>query len=59
MTIITIVGAGVMGSALTFPAADNRNEVRLVGTHLDEAIIQSPMARSSIELTPTEASSSP
>lgn len=41
MTIITIVGAGVMGSALTFPAADNNNEVRLVGTHLDEAIIES------------------
>ena len=41
MTIITIIGAGVMGSALTFPAADNQNEVRLVGTHLDEAIIES------------------
>jgi len=41
MAIITIVGAGVMGSALTFPAADNNNEVRLVGTHLDEAIIES------------------
>lgn len=41
MAIITIVGAGVMGSALTFPAADNNNEVRLVGTHLDEAIIDS------------------
>jgi len=36
---MTIVGAGVMGSALTFPAADNGNEVRLVGTHLDEPII--------------------
>ncbi len=41
MAIITIVGAGVMGSALTFPAVDNGNEVRLVGTHLDEAIITS------------------
>lgn len=41
MAIITIVGAGVMGSALTFPAADNKNEVRLVGTHLDEVIIES------------------
>ncbi|MBL8119599.1 MAG: glycerol-3-phosphate dehydrogenase [Anaerolineae bacterium] len=41
MAVITIVGAGVMGSALTFPAADNGNEVRLVGTHLDEEIIQS------------------
>jgi glycerol-3-phosphate dehydrogenase (NAD(P)+) len=41
MALITIVGAGVMGSALTFPAADNGNEVRLVGTHLDEDIIES------------------
>jgi glycerol-3-phosphate dehydrogenase (NAD(P)+) len=39
MTIITVVGAGVMGTALTFPAADNGHEVRLVGTHLDEEII--------------------
>lgn len=41
MAVITVVGAGVMGSALTFPAADNGNEVRLVGTHLDEDIIAS------------------
>jgi glycerol-3-phosphate dehydrogenase (NAD(P)+) len=36
-----MVGAGVMGTALTYPAADNNHTVRLVGTHLDEAIIQS------------------
>lgn len=41
MAIITVVGAGVMGSALTYPAADNGHEVRLVGTHLDEEIIAS------------------
>ncbi len=41
MAVITIVGAGVMGTALTFPAADNGHEVRLVGTHLDDAIIES------------------
>jgi glycerol-3-phosphate dehydrogenase (NAD(P)+) len=41
MAILTIIGAGVMGSALTFPAADNGNEVRLVGTHLDDDIITS------------------
>lgn len=44
MTIITVVGAGVMGSALTFPASDNGHEVRLVGTHLDEEIIRSCQA---------------
>lgn len=36
-----MVGAGVMGTALTFPVADNGHEVRLVGTHLDDKIIQS------------------
>ncbi|PJF35305.1 MAG: glycerol-3-phosphate dehydrogenase [Candidatus Thermofonsia Clade 1 bacterium] len=41
MTIISVVGAGVMGTAITFPAADNGHAVRLVGTHLDEEIIRS------------------
>ena len=39
MAIITIVGSGMMGSALAFPARENGHEVRLVGTHLDRAII--------------------
>lgn len=39
MSVITIVGAGMMGSALAFPARENGNEVRLVGTHLDRDII--------------------
>ncbi|NLJ41989.1 MAG: glycerol-3-phosphate dehydrogenase [Clostridiales bacterium] len=39
MAIITIVGAGMMGSAMSFPARDNGHEVRLVGTHLDREII--------------------
>ena len=39
MKTITIVGAGMMGSALAFPARENGNEVRLVGTHLDREII--------------------
>lgn len=39
MAIITIVGAGMMGSALAFPARENKNEVRVVGTHLDRDII--------------------
>ena len=40
MAVITIVGAGMMGSALAFPARENGNEVRLVGTHLDRDIIE-------------------
>lgn len=39
MAVITIVGAGMMGSALAFPARENNNEVRVVGTHLDREII--------------------
>ena len=39
MAVITIIGAGMMGSALAFPARENGNEVRLVGTHLDREII--------------------
>ena len=41
MGIITIIGAGMMGTALTWPLRDNKNEVRLVGTHLDTDIINS------------------
>jgi glycerol-3-phosphate dehydrogenase (NAD(P)+) len=44
MTTVAILGAGVMGSALTFPLADNRHDVRLVGTHLDGEIIESVRA---------------
>ena len=39
MEIITIVGAGMMGSAMAIPAHDNGHEVRLVGTPLDREII--------------------
>ena len=40
MSIITIVGAGMMGSAMSFPARANGHEVRLVGTPLDRGIIE-------------------
>ncbi len=39
MAIVTIIGSGMMGSALAFPARENGHEVRLVGTHLDREII--------------------
>ena len=39
MKTITIIGAGMMGSALAFPARENGNNVRIVGTHLDREII--------------------
>ena len=39
MATVTIIGAGMMGSALAFPAKENGHEVRLVGTHLDREVI--------------------
>ncbi|GAE80836.1 glycerol-3-phosphate dehydrogenase [Cutibacterium acnes JCM 18920] len=41
MLRIAVLGAGVMATALTFPAVENGNEVRLIGTHLDDDIINS------------------
>lgn len=39
MAIFTVVGAGMMGSALCVPLVDRGHEVRLVGTHLDADIV--------------------
>src|SRR5690349_21554483 len=39
MAVITILGAGVMGSSMILPIRDRDHEVRLVGTHLDQPII--------------------
>lgn len=41
MSTITILGAGLMGTAVAWPLADNGHDVRLVGTHLDAEIIRS------------------
>lgn len=39
MSIVTVIGSGQMASALSFPAFENGNEVRLVGSPLDGEII--------------------
>lgn len=41
MITITIIGAGMMGTALCWPLRDNDHTVRLVGTPLDDEIIAS------------------
>ena len=41
MAVVTIIGAGMMGSAMCWPLVDNGHTVRLVGTPLDEGIISS------------------
>ena len=40
MSTITIIGAGMMGSALAFPARENGHNVKLTGTPLDRDIIE-------------------
>ena len=39
MKKIVIIGAGAMGSAFTVPCADNSNEVFLVGSFLEDKVI--------------------
>ena len=39
MAIVTIIGIGQMGSALAFVAAENGNVVRLVGSPVDDAVV--------------------
>ena len=44
MARVAILGAGVMGSAMTVPLAAAGHEIALVGTHLDEEIVRSVAA---------------
>lgn len=46
MAIVTVVGAGMMGTALCYPLVDAGHDVRLVGTHLDREIVASLKAQS-------------
>jgi glycerol-3-phosphate dehydrogenase (NAD(P)+) len=41
MATFAIVGAGMMGTAMCWPFSDNGQQVRLIGTPLDEDIIES------------------
>ncbi len=41
MAIVTIIGAGMMGTAMCWPLADRGHAVRLAGTPLDDDIIRS------------------
>lgn len=40
MANVVILGAGMMGTAISMPLADNGHRVHLVGTHLDTDIIE-------------------
>ena len=40
MTKIIVVGAGSMGSAFTIPCIENKNDTTLIGTHLENDLIE-------------------
>ena len=40
MKKIIIIGAGAMGSAFAFPCIENNNDVTIVGTHLEDELIE-------------------
>tara|TARA_B100000795_G_scaffold47378_1_gene31163 strand:+ start:332 stop:775 length:444 start_codon:yes stop_codon:yes gene_type:complete len=40
MKKIIVIGAGAMGSAFTVPCLENKNDVTLVGTHLEDELIR-------------------
>ena len=39
MKKIIIIGAGAMGSAFAVPCLENKNDVTLIGTHLEDDLI--------------------
>lgn len=45
MATITIIGAGMMGTAMCWPLVDNGHRVRLVGTPLDTLLVESMRSR--------------
>ena len=40
MKNILIIGGGAMGSAFTIPCIENKNDVTVVGTHLEDDLIK-------------------
>ena len=41
MKKIIIIGAGAMGSAFAVPCLENKNEVKIIGTHIEDNLIDS------------------
>ena len=40
MKKILVIGAGAMGSAFCVPSLENKNDVTLIGTHLENQLIE-------------------
>tara|TARA_B100001057_G_scaffold467549_1_gene525809 strand:+ start:354 stop:1400 length:1047 start_codon:yes stop_codon:yes gene_type:complete len=45
MSKIIIIGAGAMGSAFAFPCIDNKHDVNIIGTHLENDFIDNLKAK--------------
>ena len=41
MAKIVIIGAGAMGTAFSLPCLDNKHDINIVGTHLENNFIDS------------------
>ena len=50
MKKIIIIGAGAMGSAFAIPCLDNKNEVTLIGTHLEDDLIDNIKSNNNFHL---------
>ena len=48
MKKIIIIGAGAMGSAFAVPCIDNKNDVTIVGTHLENELIENINANKNV-----------
>ena len=48
MKKIVIIGAGAMGSAFAVPSIENKNDVTIVGTHLENELIDSIISNNQI-----------
>ena len=44
MKKIVIIGSGAMGSAFAVPCVENKNDVTIVGTHLEDNLIKNIIA---------------
>ena len=51
MKKVVIIGAGAMGSAFAVPLIENKNNVTIVGTHLENELIDSIISNNQIHPT--------
>ena len=50
MKNILIIGAGAMGSAFSVPCVENNNNVSLIGTHLEDSLIETIKSKNNFSI---------